>query len=65
MGKVVGWIVVIAAVFFAYQAGFFNSILDYFALSAAKAGQEETIQNPDGSITTVRYKNIFNILFDK
>ncbi len=65
MGKLVGWIVVLAVLFFAYQAGYFNPILDYFKLSAAKAGQEEVIEHEDGSITTVRYRNIFNILFDK
>ncbi len=65
MGKFIGWIVVIAIIFFAYQAGFFNSILDYFRLSAAKAGQEEVIEHEDGTITTVRYKNVFNVLFDK
>ncbi len=65
MGKFIGWIVVLAVIFFAYQAGFFNGILDYFKMSAAKAGQEEVIEHEDGSITTVRYRNVFNVLFDK
>ena len=65
MGKVLGWIVVIGLIYFGYQAGWFTSIINYFTDSYDKARQEQVIENPDGSVTTVKYRNIFDMLAGK
>lgn len=65
MGKILGWLVVIGIIYFAYQAGWFNSIYNYFTDSANLATQEQVIETSDGTITTVRYKSIFDILLGR
>ncbi len=65
MGKVFGWIVVIVLIIVACKAGWVNSVINYFDSSYTKAKQERVIEESDGSVTTVRYRNIFDILTGK
>ena len=62
MVKVFGWLIVLAILYFGWQAGWFNSIISYFSDSARAARQERVIEEEDGSITTVRYRNVIDIL---
>ena len=65
MGKVISWILIIICVMFAYKMGIFDWIISYFENSANKMQEETVTQNADGSTTTVKYKNVFNVIFDK
>lgn len=65
MGRVLTWIFVIICVVIAYQAGLFQGLFSYFENSANKMQEETVTENPDGSITKVKYKNVFNVIFDK
>ena len=59
------WCLIIICVIVAYQMGIFDWIVQYFENSANKMQQETVTQNEDGSTTTVKYKNVFNVIFDK
>ena len=48
-----------------YQAGLFNGIISYFDESAAKARQEKIIEHEDGGYTTVKYRNVFDLLLGR
>jgi diacylglycerol kinase len=63
--KWIVWLLVIGALYFAYQVGMFNSIYDYVVDSISTASKEKVIQEEDGSVTTVRYKNIFDLFSKK
>ncbi len=65
MFKVFVWLVVFACIYFAYQAGLFNSINSYFKEYTEKAKQEQIIEHEDGSYSTVRYRNVFDLLLGK
>ena len=65
MGRIVGWLIIIGLVYYGFQAGWFTSIANYFKDSYNKARQEQVIENPDGSVTTVKYRNIFDMLAGK
>ena len=65
MGRVLTWVFVIICIVVAYNAGLFNLIFNYFGDSANKMQQETVTENEDGSVTTVKYKNVFNVIFDK
>jgi hypothetical protein len=65
MGRAISWILIIICVIVAYQMGIFDWIVQYFENSANKMQQETVTQNEDGSTTTVKYKNVFNVIFDK
>ncbi len=65
MGKIAGWIILIVLIVVGYQAGWFNSIINYFSESSRQARQERVIEESDGSVTTVKYRNIFDILSGK
>lgn len=62
MGRILAWIVLLAGLFIGYQAHWFDGILEYFSNSSK---QEKVIIEPDGSTTTVKYKNVFDILLNK
>lgn len=64
MGKAVGWIALAILLFYAYQTGWFASIMEYFSISADKARNEQVIYEDDGSITTVRYRSPLQMLFN-
>ena len=64
MGKVISWIVVAICLYLLWSAGIFDIIGNYFQTSAEKANREEVTYNADGSVTTVKYKNVLNMLFD-
>lgn len=64
MDKIVLWIVIFIGLFMAYQAGWFNNLLDYIE-NAKNYGQERVIEEDDGSLTTVRYRNIIDIVTGK
>lgn len=65
MVRVFVWLLIIGAAYFAYQAGFFHNIGNYFSESAAKARQEKVIEHEDGSYTTIKYRNVFDVLLNK
>ncbi len=65
MFKILKWLIVLVCIYMAYQAGWFNTIFSYFSDSAENAKQEQVIENEDGSYTTVRYRNILDILTGK
>ncbi len=65
MGKILGWIVVLGLLYFGYQAGWFTSIVNYFTDAYDKSRQEQVIESSDGTVTTVRYRNIFDMLSGK
>ncbi len=65
MRSVLYWIIVIALIYCAYSAGWFNSIMNYFTDSAKFSKQEKVIYEEDGSVTTVKYKNFIDILTGK
>ncbi len=62
MFKLFVWLLVFAGIYFAYQAGWFNSIISYFEESAR---QERVIEEEDGSITTIKYRNVIDLLTGK
>ncbi len=65
MYKVFLWIIFFIALYFAYQAGWFHNIANYFSESEKFGRQERVIEEEDGSITTVRYRNVFDIVTGK
>lgn len=65
MYKLFLWLVFLLALFFAYKAGWFNSIVNYFVETDRYSKQEKVIENPDGSVTSVRYRNIIDIVTGK
>lgn len=65
MFKLFVWLLVFAGIYFAYQAGWFNSIINYFEESARQARQERVIEEEDGSITTIKYRNVIDLLTGK
>ena len=65
MFKLFVWLLVFAGIYFAYQAGWFNSIISYFGESARQARQERVIEEEDGSITTIKYRNVIDLLTGK
>ncbi len=64
MDKIVLWIVILLGLFMAYQAGWLNGVLEYFD-HAKNYGQERVIEEEDGSIKTIRYRNIVDIMNGK
>ncbi len=62
MFRIFGWLIVLAILYFGYQAGWFNAIINYFSESARQARQERVIEHEDGSYTTVKYRNVFDVL---
>lgn len=65
MGRAFGWVVFLLILFIAYQAHWLDNIIDYISYTFNTSKQEKTIHNPDGSTTTVRYKNVFDIILNK
>lgn len=65
MLRVFGWLVVLAVIYYGFQAGWFTGIINYFSESAKAARQEQVIEHDDGSITTVKYRNVFDLLLGK
>lgn len=64
MDKIVLWIVILLGVFMAYQAGWLNGVLEYFG-QTKNYGQERVIEEEDGTISTIRYRNIVDIMTGK
>ena len=58
-------IIVCLVLFAAYKVGFFNPIFDYFKTSSEMTQQEKVIHEEDGSVTTVRYKNVVDFVMEK
>lgn len=65
MGKVIGWVVFLIFIVWALQAGFFQTVFGYFQEAANRMTKEQVIHEADGSTTTIRYKNIFDILLGR
>lgn len=65
MFKVFIWFIVLAGLYYAYQVGLFNNIMNYFSESSAQARQEKIIEHEDGGYTTVRYRNVIDLLMGR
>ena len=57
-----GWLVLLGILYYGWQAGWFDAIIDYFSESSRAAREEQVIEHEDGSITTVKYRNVFDVL---
>lgn len=64
MGKAIGWIIVIALIIYAYQAGWIAIAINSMNEFVRNSQKEQVIEHADGTVTTVKYKNIFS-LFSK
>ena len=65
MLRVFGWLIVLMILYYGYQSGWFNGIINYFSESSRNARQERVIEHEDGSISTVKYRNVFDFLLSK
>lgn len=65
MLRVFGWLIVLIILYYGYQAGWFTGIINYFSESSKNAREERVIEHEDGSITTVKYRNVFDFLLSK
>ncbi|MBQ9245675.1 hypothetical protein IJ182_05340 [bacterium] len=59
MNKIVSFIILVVCLAVAYKIGLINTMINYINASITKAQQEEVYHNPDGSVTTVRYRSLF------
>lgn len=58
-----GWLVLLGVLFYGWQAGWFDAVINYFSESSMAARQEKVIEHEDGSITTVKYRNVLDVIF--
>ncbi len=65
MKNALGWILLILVIIIAYKAGWLESIKNYFVNSSELSGKTEVIQEPDGSTTTIRYKNVVDLILGR
>ena len=65
MLRVFGWLIVLIILYYGYQSGWFTGIINYFSESSRNARQERVIEHEDGSISTVKYRNVFDLLLSK
>ena len=66
MKKTVIEVAIIAVlVILALKMGWVENVRSYFARSIEISQQEQVIKESDGSITTIKYKNIFDLLRGK
>lgn len=65
MAKVFCWLIVLGALYYVYQAGWFNGIVEYFQDASKYSKQEKIIHHEDGSYSTIEYKNVFDLLLGK
>ena len=65
MLRAFGWLIVLMILYYGYQVGWFNGIMNYFSESSKNARQERVIEHEDGSISTVKYRNVFDLLLSK
>ena len=65
MLRVFGWLIVLMILYYGYQSGWFNGIINYFSESSRNARQERVIEHEDDSISTVKYRNVFDFLLSK
>lgn len=65
MDKLVLWIIFFVGLFLAYQAGWFDAVVQYFSDTEKYSRQEKVIENEDGSYSTVRYRNVIDIMTGK
>ena len=65
MLRVFGWLIVLMILYYGYQSGWFTGIINYFSESSKNARQERVIEHEDGSISTVKYRNVFDFLLSK
>ena len=62
--SVINIIIICVVVFIAFQLGWIENIKNYFMKSIEMSHKEQVIKEPDGSITKIRYKNVFDLIFD-
>ena len=65
MAKVICWLLIFGGIYYAWQAGWFNGINEYFSESNRQARQEKVIHHEDGSYDVVKYRNVFDLLLGK
>ncbi len=62
MLRIFGWLIFLAVVYYGWQAGWFSPVVNYFSEASRAAREEKVIEHEDGSITTVKYRNVFDVL---
>ena len=65
MLRVFGWLIVLIILYYGYQTGWFTGIINYFSESSKNAREERVIEHEDGSISTVKYRNVLDFLLSK
>ena len=65
MLRVFGWLIVLIILYYGYQSGWFTGIINYFSESSKNAREERVIEHEDGSISTVKYRNVLDFLLSK
>lgn len=65
MQKLISWIILAVVVYLMWQAGVFQGIVNYFVDSYNKSRQEQVIYQEDGTVTTVKYRSIFDMFMGK
>ena len=61
MLRIFGWLIVLAILYYGYQSGWFTGIINYFSESTRNAREERVIEYEDGSFSTVKYRNVFDM----
>ncbi len=59
----IGWLFILGLVVVAWYFGIFDTVADYFVKSAEESREVGVVHNEDGSITTIKYKTIFDLWF--
>ena len=65
MKQLIGWIIFIAIIVYAYQAGWITGAINGVQTWYSNAKQTQVIQEEDGTVTTVRYRSFGDILTGK
>ena len=65
MEKVICWLLILGGIYYVWQAGWFNGITEYFSEANKQAREEKVIHYEEGNNSTVKYKNVFDLIFKK
>ena len=65
MKQVVGWIIFIMLLVYAYQTGWITYAIDSVQAWHNNAKQTQVYQEDDGTVTTVRYRSLGDIITGK
>ena len=65
MKQIIGWIIFLGLIWYAYQAGWITGAIDGVHEYYRNIKQPQVTEEADGTITTVRYRNLGDILTGK